>query len=254
MTTADRPPAAPARHPSALALHQYQLALATPQETESIGRHLSGCERCRADLGELAGDQRRFEREVFPQTREAILRRRSPLRWWRVALPALAAAASAWLLFAPRPPDLATKGSDAALTIFVARPNGAQAISDGQTGLHAGDRIRFVVRPAGQRHAVIASVDGAGQTTIYHPYGGGESAPLPAGARVELPGSIALDRTAGPERVFVVLAPRPFPTAAVTEALRKLASAGPAALRTTATLPMNVDSATQQSVLFEKSP
>jgi hypothetical protein len=253
MTAAYPPPAAPARHPSALALHQYQLALSPAREAESIGRHLSTCERCRADVGGLVGDQRRFEREVFPQTREAILRRRSPWRWWRVALPALAAVAGAWLLVAPRPPDIAPKGSEAALTIFVARASGAQAISDRQTGLHAGDRIRFVVRPAGQRHAVIASVDGAGQTTVYHPYGGRESAPLPARARVEIAGSIALDRTPGPERVFLVLAPRPFPTAAVTEALRKLASAGPAALRATTTLPMNIDSATQHSVLFEKS-
>ena len=152
-----------------------------------------------------------------------------------------------------RLPDVAPKG-DATLSIFVARPEGTLAVSDGQTRLRAGDRIRFVLRPAGQRHAVIASLDGAGRATIYHPYGGAHSAPLPPGARVDIPGSIRLDASPGPERVFAVLAVRPFPTAAVVQALEKLASAGIAGLRATTTLPLAVEAATQQSVLFEKSP
>ena len=71
---------------------------------------------------------------------------------------------------------------------------------------------------------------------------------------MEIPGSIRLDASPGPERVFAVLAVRPFPTAAVVQALEKLASAGIAGLRATTTLPLAVEAATQQSVLFEKSP
>ncbi|HXU83664.1 MAG TPA: hypothetical protein VN914_19860, partial [Polyangia bacterium] len=87
------PPSPPSRHPSALALHEYQLSLLPPREAESVGRHLSSCELCRNDLAGLASDQRRFEREVFPQTREAILERRSPWRHWRKLLPTLGVAA-----------------------------------------------------------------------------------------------------------------------------------------------------------------
>ena len=66
------PPAPPSRHPSALALHEYQLAVLPAREAESVRRHLATCELCRTDLANLASDQRRFEREVFPQAREAI--------------------------------------------------------------------------------------------------------------------------------------------------------------------------------------
>jgi RNA polymerase sigma factor (sigma-70 family) len=47
MSDVDPPPAAPARHPSALALHEYQVALLAPPEAEAVERHLSTCERCR---------------------------------------------------------------------------------------------------------------------------------------------------------------------------------------------------------------
>jgi hypothetical protein len=252
MSVADPPPAGP-RHPSALALHEYQLALLGPREAESVGRHLSLCQLCRTDLSSLAGDQRRFEREVFPQTREAIVRRRSPWRWW-FALPSLAAAAAAWLLIAPlrRGPELLPKG-DSMLAVFVASGEGPLPVTDGQTRLHPGDRIRFVLRPVGQRYAVIASLDGTGRATVYHPFGGRESAALPPGPRFEVPGSIVLDDSPGPERVFAVLAARPFPTALVLDALQTLARRGSIALRTTARLPLALE-ATQQSLLFEKSP
>ena len=161
-----------------------------------------------------------------------------------------------WLLVLPArlpAPDILAK-CDTTLAIFVARGKGALAISDGKTRLHPGDRIRFVLRPAGQRYAVIASLDGAGRTTIYHPFGGQESAALGAGPQVEIPGSIVLDDSPGPERVFAVLAPQPFATAVVVEALQKLAGQGIAAVRETTTLPMPLESATQQSLVFEKSP
>jgi hypothetical protein len=252
MPSAAVPPAPSSRHPSALALHEHQLALLPPAEAEIVDRHLSSCELCRTDLANLAGDQRRFEREVFPQTREKIARRR--WSWWPLALPTLAAAAAAWLLIAPArlPPEVLPKG-DATLAIFVAREGGALSVSDGQR-LRPGDRIRFVLRPAGQRHAIVASLDGAGRTTVYHPFDGRQSAALPAGARIEIPGSIVLDRSPGPERVFAVLAPNPFPAALVVEALKKLAGQGPGALRATTHLPLELEAATQQSLLFEKSP
>jgi hypothetical protein len=227
-------------------------------EAERVGQHLATCEPCRADLANLANDQRRFEREVFPQTREAVARRGSPGRW-RLLLPSLGvavAAAAAWLLFLrpslPGGDELGVKGA-ATLAIFAAGKQGAVPVGDG-TALRPGDRIRFVLWPAGQRHAVIASIDGAGKATIYHPFGGRESARLPEGMRVEVPGSIELDASPGPERVFAVLAPRPFSTASVLELLRKLGARGPAAIRQSPTLPLTIESATQQSILVEKTP
>jgi len=258
MPAAALPPTRSTGHPSALALHQYQLSLMPADEAERVGQHLATCEPCRADLANLASDQRRFEREVFPQTRAAVMQRRTPWRRWWPAFPALgiaAAAAAAWLvILTPQPvPEILTKG-DTTLAIFVARDKNVLSVSDGKTRLRPGDRIRFVLQPAGQRYGVIASLDGAGRSTVYHPFGGHDSAELGAGPRVEIPGSIVLDASPGPERVFAVLAPHPFSTAQVVEALQKLAGKGAAALRETTSLPLSVKSATQQSILFEKSP
>ena len=262
MSASAQPPSPPARHPSALALHQYHLcALPTP-DAERVAQHLSQCDLCRADLGNLATDQRRFEREVFPQTQEAVvllrLRRGRSLRArWRLSLSSLglvAAAAAAWLFLIgparlPVGDDVLRAKGDAALAIFAARGDTVLPVGDGKTRLRQGDRIRFVLWPAGMRYAVIASLDGAGHITVYHPFGGGESAPLPPQARVEIPGSITLDDSPGPERVFAVMAAHPFLTATVVDALQKLAGG---TVRSAAALP--IQGARQQSILFEKSP
>jgi hypothetical protein len=260
MPAAALPPARPSGHPSALALHEYHLSMLAPPDAERVGRHVAGCELCRADLTGLASDHRRFDREVLPQTQAAILRRRPIWGRWRLLVPSLgllAAAATAWLLVvrpAVAPEDiLRTKGANT-LAIFALRKQEVVPVSDGKTRLQPGDRIRFVLWPDGLRHAVIASVDGSGRATVYHPFGGRESAPLPEKLRVEVPDSIVLDDGPGPERVFAVLAPGPFPTAPVIEALKGLAGKGSAALRVTATLPIAIKGSTQQSILFEKSP
>jgi hypothetical protein len=252
------------QHPSALALHEYQRTLLPREAAEGIARHLTGCERCRGDLEALETDQRRFDREVFPLTRATVVERRAPRRLMRFLIPSIAllAAGASLLLFAPTgrlaapgegdlPGDLIrVKGAAGLIAIFAARDGNVLPVEDGKTRLRAGDRIRFVLWPAGLGYAIIASVDGAGRTTIYHPYGGTESAPLARGPRVEIPGSILLDDSPGPERVFALLSAKPLPAPTVIEALKKLAREGSAAVRRTDRLPIK---ATQQSILLEKS-
>ena len=36
----------------------------------------------------------------------------------------------------------------------------------------AGDALRFVLEPVGQPYLLIASLDGQGKASIYHPFGG----------------------------------------------------------------------------------
>jgi hypothetical protein len=193
---------------------------------------------------------------VFPRTRAAVAERVSR-RWWRWALPALgmlAAASACLFLITPTRPanvDLLEKGSRT-LAIFAARDQSVLPVADDHTKLRSGDRIRFVLWPAGHRFALIASVDGAGKPTIYFPFQGTRSAALPAGPRVELPGSILLDESPGPERVFAVLSPAPLAAATVLDALKVLASKGGDAVRRTAALP--IEGVAQQSILFEKQP
>jgi hypothetical protein len=247
---------AAARHPSARALHELHLGLATREVANQIAAHLPGCERCRADLQALEADHRRFDREIFPQSRAAIAARATPWlgsgrRWTWPALGLLAAAAALMIFVRVRGDDLRTKGAAPAMAVFVAQGDGAVAVEDGKSRLRAGDRIRFVLWPAGLRYAVIASVDGAGHTTVYFPLRGDRSATLEGTPRLEVPGSIVLDDAPGPERIFAVLSSRPFATAPVIEALRQVASHGSAAIRATRTLP--IEAATVQSLLFEKT-
>src|SRR5205823_40336 len=92
----------------------------------------------------------------------------------------------------------------------VAQRDGQQLpVGDG-TRLFPGDTLRFIVEPGELRHVLVASVDAAGGTTIYYPYGGRASMRLAEGTSVELPGGIELDDAPGPERVFVLLSRQPF--------------------------------------------
>jgi hypothetical protein len=233
-------------HPSALALHQYQAGALPAPQRDAAAAHLEGCPACRRQLAELAEDTRRFAAEVFPRTLAGVTARAAPERRTRWLLaPVLAAAVVA--LWLGRRPEVRVKGA-ATLTVVAAGRDGLVTVADGTT-LEAGDRIRFVLRPAGLRYVLIAGVDGAGRATIYHPFQGSESGPL-AGAVVEIPGSIVLDRSPGPERIFALLSSRPLPAAPLRDALAALGRGGPGAIR--ATRRLAVTAAVQETVLFEK--
>jgi hypothetical protein len=236
------------RHPSALALHEYQLGATPPPERAGVAAHLAACGRCRDELGALAADQRRFEQEVLPRTQP---RHQPATRRWLLGS-GLAAVTAAGALFwlGQRAPDIRAKGGEATLSVFAARGERVIAVEDGVTELGPGDRIRFVLRPGGFGYALIASVDGGGRATVYHPFRGERSVALPPGARVELPGSIVLDRSPGPERVFALLSRQPLAAADVLPALAAIGRRGPSAVRATSRLALPADA--QGSVLFEK--
>jgi hypothetical protein len=116
-----------------------------------------------------------------------------------------------------------------------------------ETALAPNDRIRFVVTSDRARFLMIASVDGAGNASIYFPYHGARSGPV-AGERVELPGSIILDDAPGPERLFAVFSDEPISADVVRRALEEIRGAG--AIRSTSRL--SVDAQDQLSLVFEK--
>jgi hypothetical protein len=232
----------PVRHPSALALHELHLGAGDGE----VAAHLGVCPECRQRLDELAADHRRFDEQVLPRTVLALRPRRR--RWLWALAPAVAVAAALWLWARPRGGEERAKG-EAVLTVYAARGETVTRLEEGGA-LAPGDRIRFVLRPGGLAYAMIASLDGAGRATVYHPYGGAQSAPVGAEPRVELPGSIVLDRGPGPERIFALLSRRPLATAEVVRALEEIGRGGPGAVRATPQLPLPVEA--QGSVLFEK--
>jgi len=118
--------------------------------------------------------------------------------------------------------------------------------------VYPGEEIRFILAgvPEGHAYVLVASVDAAGRATVYFPYGGTGSAPLPGPGRWEVPGSIVLDETLGPERVFAIFSERPLAAADVVLALVRLGRAGKNAIRDARTL--DVPDTEQRSFLMFK--
>jgi hypothetical protein len=238
-------------HLPSLTLDALELGALAPDERVRAERHLGECARCREDHAALKASRARFSERVFPATLPKILGRRQ--RWWRRPLvfavaPALAALALVvWLR--PAEESLVAEKGGPTLQVFARRAGRVSPVKP-RAVLQAGDEIRFVVDPAGLSQLLIASVDGDGKVSVYFPYGGTGSAPVRPG-RNELPGSIVLDASRGPERLFAVLSAEPIEAAPVTRALGELGRRGPEAIREARRLPL---STTQLSLVFEKSP
>jgi hypothetical protein len=116
--------------------------------------------------------------------------------------------------------------------------------------LRSGDQIRFVFEHVHLRYLLIASVDGAGEPSIYFPYDGASSVEVSPGDRLEVPGSIIVDEQAGPERLFALFSRRPIGADRVRAALRALGGRGASAVR--ATKALDIDADEQVTLLIEK--
>jgi hypothetical protein len=116
----------------------------------------------------------------------------------------------------------------------------------------AGDEVRFVLTGTPDDHpqVIVASVDAKPEVSIYFPYGGSASATLPGPGRWEVPGSIQLDSTPGPERVFVFFSKKPLVAADVERALLDLGKRGPNAIRDERTV--DIPGTVQRSFLMMK--
>src|SRR5260221_1354014 len=230
-------------HGSALLFDR--IALGQPA-TDHIREHLDSCAACRTRQAEAAALHGEFTRRLLPRGLPA----RRWQRRWLFALPALAAAAIVVLVLmrnhdAPGD-ELGIKG-DAAWQAVAKHGERTVQGRDGPT-LAPRDQIRFVVVPNGARYVMIASIDGAGTASIYVPYYGAASERID-GAIVELPGSIVLDVTPGPERLYALFSAEPLAADAVKAKLRELT--GAAAIRKGGKL--DIAARAQLSLVFEKA-
>jgi hypothetical protein len=219
--------------------------------------HLASCARCRARAEEDQAVRERFAGRIERMLAATRHRGRAWRRWLAVKLvvPVMAAAAAILVLARPGTQPSATSSSDDDLGIkggpvfqvYALHQHQVVAVSDGSV-LAPGDEIRFAVTPQGWTHVLIASLDGAGNVTIYYPYNADRSAAIEPRARTELPGSIVLDDAPGPERLFAVFSRSPILASDVTVQLRSFA-ARRANLR--ASHQLAIDGA-EVSLLFEK--
>jgi hypothetical protein len=98
----------------------------------------------------------------------------------------------------------------AVLTLVARRGSEPLAVDSQHATLRPGDEVRFVATAGSDayKYLLIVSVDGTGKVSVYYPYDGKTSAPLPHAGRFEVPGSVILDDTPGPERVVAFFSPR----------------------------------------------
>lgn len=239
---------------------------ALPADESALARaHIAACRECGAEMEARTAAGEHFRQHLLSRRLLAsrdLARRRF---WPRFApvIPAAAAAALVLLAILPRdqpapatgvttaePADLAVKGATITFRMYASRGGEVIAVRDGIT-LAASDRIRFAVSSATHRYVLIASVDGSGAATIYHPYGGARSESIQTGRSIELPGSIVLDHAPGPERVYALFSTQPIPAARVLASLREVGAGGAAAIRSTDSL--DVGAGEQSSILIEKA-
>jgi hypothetical protein len=146
-------------------------------------------------------------------------------------------------------PELSNKGGPS-LRIVGRHEGKIFQVLDGDH-LAPGDEMRFVVEGGSWPYLLIGSIDATGTASTYFPYAAEESGRL-EGAQSVLPGSIVLDASRGPERVFALFSREPIQAKALKSALLMIGAGGPSRIRNDVKLP--VEAAAQMSLLIEKDP
>ncbi len=224
----------------------------TGAEKERVEAHLTTCVECLEAAQTAAESRAHFTRFVAPR---GLRGSRGLRRWWPawIATPTLALAGlMVMLMLRPQPRtedgELGIKGGPLFST-FV-RHAGKVAPLGNHATLHAGDELRFVAVSSDLPYLLVCSLDGAGHPSVYYPFGGAASGHIATQTRVELPGSVILDESPGPERLFALFSKAPIPAADATRALTTIVESRQT-IRTTNKLAVPAD--VQVSVLFEKS-
>ena len=224
-------------HLSSEAIDLLLLAALSPPEANEAKQHLDGCDDCRARWRELNEDKQRFEQFVFARTLPKVEARVASERAgffgrFKLAflIPALGLAAALAVVATTGPgtqteDDLyvGIKGSKAepSLEVFAVRgAGGVFPVTAGVT-LQPKDRIGFMVNTAGAKYLMVASQDGAGVFSVYHPYGAQRSQPVaPSKVKLDVPTKVELDGTLGSERIVAVLSDEPVTAEQVEAALK----------------------------------
>ena len=256
-------------HLTTMDLDLVDLGQAPPESVARLDAHAAHCPGCAALRAEHAAQVLHFRSVVFPRTAEKLTSRRWRMPCWRWAVSLVLPLTASVLLLAhghrgrthpteplPTPGTIGIKGSAPGLQVFARRHGLGTAggevtkVEDGDH-LAAGDALRFVLPPTGLPYVLIASVDGAAQTSIYYPYQGEASAEVDRKNTVSVPGSIVLDQAPGPERIFVIHSEKPISASMARAALARLAAGGAFAIRATRRLP--IEGTVQSTLFFEKA-
>jgi len=227
-----------------------------------VEAHLATCMTCTALAASVADAHQEFRAFAARSTsalhdRQLRHRRRQVFRWLTAGLlapsfAALLAVAAVNHVRSAAERDvgdgIGIKGGPA---LGVAARRGQRIFRVGPAEpVRAGDELRFMLDNVSHPFVLIASIDGGGHANVYAPYEGKTSLAIQPGEHVEVPGSIILDDSPGPERVFALFSRSALDADVVRAALRAVAERGRDALRTTTRI--DVPDTEQSTLLIEK--
>lgn len=219
------------------------LSALSAEETNQAKAHIDDCGACKQRWLELNEDSQKFKQYVFARTLPQVEARLNASKQGfferfrlQLVLPALglASAAALALTFAAGPGTqteddvyIGVKGHEQTFEVFAQRDQGTSFAVKPNTTLKPKDRIRFVVAPGQAKYVLVASVDGKGAFSVYHPFGAEESEKIAGQVprRLELGSTVELDETMGTEKLVVVLSDAPVKA----EAVKAAVAANPAA-------------------------
>jgi hypothetical protein len=222
-------PPLPTRGPACPAPLQLEVLSTGAAPSPELGAHLRSCAQCSGYVSALERERQAFLARTPERRLLAALaaRKQPPLgfswpgRWVLAGLGACALAAV--LLLGPAPsPNVTLKGSGP-LEVLVRRAGSVVVEAVGAASvLRPGDSLRFRYTAKAPGFFGLIELDGAGQTTVFVPFGEQHAVPLSTGAQL-LPGSVVLDAAPGPHRLFSIFCATPFEL----DSLRAQLKAGP---------------------------
>lgn len=193
------------------------------EDARALSAHTATCPRCAAELAAIERGREDFlARHPFEEVAPAMLRgARRRNRGRRLAfglVPAGAAAALLMVIFQvlrpgplaeqPPGPGIRTKG-EISLGFYVQRGDRAVPGRPGET-LRRDDRIQFAYSSGSNRYVFLLSLDDRGAVSNFNHQASPTSVPIQPGSGRLLEGSIILDASVGPERIFAVFSDRPL--------------------------------------------
>lgn len=203
------------------------------EELNVLRAHADSCPQCGSLLTSLEKQRNEFlKRHPFEEIAPTLLkgRRRRPLYWLAPAAAAAAlllVAGILWFALSPEP-TIRTKG-DISLAFFVQK--GGEAVPGQAGGIYRkNDRIQFAYSSGPNRYVFLVSLDDRGAVSNFNHQGAETSVPIKPGTNRVLEGSIILDDSVGPERIFAVFSNQPLRLEEVKDAAdracRELQKAG----------------------------
>ncbi|HUS65302.1 MAG TPA: hypothetical protein VMZ28_12195 [Kofleriaceae bacterium] len=200
------------------------------EDARSARGHIDGCAMCAARLAEVEADRASFRAAppalalpagaVSAAAREPAWVR---LRRWLWPATAVLAAAAALLVWRVAGRGAGNGGDTTRLKGrdhlgFYVKRGDAVARGAGGEVLRPGDTVRFTYTAQQRGYLAIASVDGAGQVSVYHA-DGERAAAIEPGEDAALPGGVELDAVLGAETVYGFFCRAPVAVGAVRAAV-----------------------------------